>query len=58
MSVSQSPSPSNPAVYNIEPSARSRSYGGLHREHAYISIALLANRFDVLWVMGPMGHAE
>ena len=51
MSVSQSPSPSNPAVYNIEPSARSRSYGGLHREHAYISIARL-------WVMGPVGHAD
>ncbi len=24
----------------------------------YISIALLANRFDVLWVMGQVGHAD
>jgi hypothetical protein len=24
----------------------------------YISIALLANRFDVLWVMGQAGHAD
>jgi integrase len=25
---------------------------------SYISIALLANRFDVLWVMGQVGHAD
>jgi hypothetical protein len=24
----------------------------------YISIALLANRFDVLWVMSQVGHAD
>ena len=24
----------------------------------YISIALLANNFDVLWVMGQVGHAD
>ena len=26
--------------------------------HTYISIALLANRFDVLWVMSQVGHAD
>ena len=29
-----------------------------HLRRTYISIALLANRFDVLWVMGQVGHAD
>jgi hypothetical protein len=28
------------------------------RSRFRISIALLANRFDVLWVMGQVGHAD
>src|SRR4051812_15852352 len=30
----------------------------VRRRRTYISIALLANRFDVLWVMSKVGHAD
>jgi hypothetical protein len=34
-------------------------YGAaFRRAYVYISIALLANRFDVLWVMGQVGHED
>ncbi len=38
-----------PALPNTTPHTLRRTY---------ISIALLANRFDVLWVMSQVGHAD
>jgi len=38
-----------PALPNTTPHALRRTY---------ISVALLANRFDVLWVMRQVGHAD
>jgi hypothetical protein len=38
-----------PALPNTSPHSLRRTY---------ISIALLANRFDVLWVMRQVGHAD